>query len=217
MPRDHGWQVAVAADLDTLAALHDREIDTPMLAALRRIGFPRGLILDTPEASRAVRCLDGMLHALSLPMTDTEKDEMAAAYADVFLVNGCGCSPCASPWLDKDGLMRQQPMLEVAALYGRHQLRVESRQLRPDDHLATLLSFAAFLLRSDGSETGLAALRDFLAAHVCSWLPAFAETLARRDAPPFYRDLAAVTAAYADNLRNLATGLTATEHAATAP
>ncbi len=201
---------AIAADLEMLAAIHDREPDAEMVGVLQSSKFPLCLTLplDDPEAVVAGQVMAAILDSFGSALSAEDADELAASYADVYLLNGCGCSPYASPWLDKDGLVRQEPMLDVRAWFARHHLRVPDSALRADDHLSMLLLFLAHLIRSGdekaGDEkTGEVEAAEFLSRYVTNWLPSFAKALVSRHGPPFYAALAVLTSAYTEALAAL--------------
>lgn len=195
---------AVADDLTTLAVLHDRELDAERIARLRQTGFPGGLalVLESDEG-RAV--LDRMRAAVALlpqPADSAGLDDLAADYADIYLTYRLRASPCESVWLDEDGLTLQAPMFAVREWYRRHGLAAENWRERSDDHLVLQLQFVAHLL-AGSADDGLAEAARFLDAHLLLWIGDFAGLVATRCATPFYAALAALTAAYLEELRDL--------------
>lgn len=202
--RDWDWQIrtAVAADLELLAALHDREADEATLLALAEIGFPNGLALNvesTLEGYTPERIRLAVIH-LAEACSPAMLDELAAGYAEVYLLHGLGASPTASPWLDEDGLQRQEPMLKIRRWFRKHHLVIADGAGRADDHIVYNLMFLAHLLRTVPGDAGLAEACAFLEQHPRRWIGAFARRIEARAGPPFYCAVAAVTAAYLDAL-----------------
>jgi TorA maturation chaperone TorD len=199
---------AVREDLSGLAALHDREIDAATLAELKRCDFPVnfGLRLRSEEGRRATELMYEAIAGLPEILTSGVVDELAVDFADIYLTYTLRAAPTESPWLDPDHLERQEPMFAVRAYYRRHGLKVLDWSKRPDDHLVTQLLFLAHLFMSPD----IAALREaacFLDEHLRRWIGRFATRVAQRCGTPFYAGLAFVTAAYAEELRDLLSSL----------
>ena len=198
------FRTAAAQDLTDLAALHDREVDAAALDRLRAAVEPGLLRLRlVNEDSRAALLLLGeALAGLPGVIDDALADALAADYADIYLTYGLRASPNESVWLDEDNLAMQAPMFEVRALYQRHGLQVPNWRQRADDHLVHELQFLAHLLDPDTGDT-LGEAAAFLDEHLLLWVPDFSARVAQRSATPFYAGVAAVTAAYLDELREL--------------
>ena len=198
------FRTAAAQDLTDLAALHDREVDAAALDRLRAAVEPGLLRLRlVNEDGRAALFLFGeALAGLPGVIDDALADALAADYADIYLTYGLRASPNESVWLDEDNLAMQAPMFEVRALYQRHGLQVPNWRQRADDHLVHELQFLAHLLDPETGDT-LGEAAAFLDEHLLLWVPDFSARVAQRCATPFYAGLAAVTAVYLDELREL--------------
>lgn len=195
---------AVAEDLSAFALLHDRELDADSIARLRHTGFPDGLALAL-KSDRAVEALHMMRTAVALlpqPADPSGLDDLAADFADIYLTYKLRASPCESVWLDEDGLTLQAPMFTIRQWYRRHGLAAENWRVRSDDHLVLQLQFVAHLLDAAEDEV-LAEAARFLDAHLLLWIGDFAGLVVTRCATPFYAALAALTAAYLEELRDL--------------
>lgn len=203
-PAEDRFRAVVGADLETLAALHDREMDAETLQTLGVIGFPRGMGLEF-QSEAGIRALEMMMRVVDDlgPSTPDLLDELAAGYADVYLIHGVGASPSESPWIDKDGLERQQPMLDLRSWYARHGLRVKDWAVRPEDHIVHQLQFLALLIAQGQGDDSLDEAARFLAGHPLTWVSRFAERLEKRGGPPFYVALAALTSAYLAEVHDL--------------
>ena len=199
------FRAAAAQDLSDLAGLHDREVDAAALERLRAAVGEGGLLrlrLVNQDSRAALFLLDEALGGLPAVIDGTPLDDLAADYADIYLTYGLRAAPSESVWLDEDNLAMQAPMFEVRALYQQHGLQVPDWRRRPDDHLVHELQFLAHLLDPEtGDSLGEAAA--FLDEHLLLWLPDFAARVAQRCATPLYAGLAAVTAAYVEELREL--------------
>ena len=196
------FRAGVALDLMTLAQLHDREIDAPTVAALKRDQFPACLALRL-QSEAGKEMLDVVAVAVKELTADALSiDELAADFAAIYLTHGYAAAPCESVWLDEDGLAMQKPMFEVRECYARLGLSAPDWRMRPDDHLVHQLQFLTALLEHD-SEPALAEAAQFLDGHTLRWLPDFGQRVAARAATPFYAGLAMLTATYLDELRDV--------------
>lgn len=200
---DHLFRMDVASDLELLAALHDREIDRDGLMTLAAVGFPNCLALNAPGRAGSSWSPDRVAALVAALAADTDPallEELAAGYAEIYLLHGLGASPTESPWVDDDGLQRQEPMLKIRRWFRKHQLTIADGTKRPDDHIAYALMFAAHLLRTCPGDEGLAETHAFLSRHPQRWFGDFARRIENRGGPPFYCALAAITADYIDAL-----------------
>jgi TorA maturation chaperone TorD len=128
-------------------------------------------------------------------------DAIAADHADIYQRYHYRASPTESVWRTEDGLERQAPMFQVQQWYRRHGLKVDDADKRPDDHIVLQLQFVAHVVEQAGAAGDLVAVARFLDEHPLVWVGEFAERLGARGAAPFYAALAALTAAYLDELR----------------
>ena len=144
---------ALADDAETLARLHDRELDAATLAALREVGFPDNLAL-LPQDATASEAWDTMRAALGFiadPPQAADLDALAVEYAAIYLTGAYGASPAESVWLDQDHIACQQPMFELREIYLAAGLAAENWRKRPDDHLVLQLQYIAHMLRRAAS------------------------------------------------------------------
>jgi TorA maturation chaperone TorD len=199
------FRQAAAEDLRLLALLHDRELDRERLLALFRDCYEDflALRLEAPRGREAIAQLRAGLTDIPANPDAATLDRLAAEYADIYLTNGYGASPCESVWLDEDGLTMQEPMFQIRAWYRRHGLAVKDWRKRTDDHLVNQLQFVAHLIDLDGETTTLEEAARFLDEHLLRWIDDFAERVAARCETQLYAGLAQLTAAYLDELRDL--------------
>ncbi len=196
---------AIAEDAEALAALHDRELTPELLAALHEVHFPDnlGLLPATAAATAAWRAMRGALTQLPACPDERLLDELAAEYAAVYLTNAYGASPLESVWLDDDHLACQDAMFQLRAIYAAAGLATPDWRQRPDDHLVLQLLYIAHAARAARTADDWRALARMLDEHLLRWVDDFAARLAMRALGPFYPELALLTAAWLDSLREL--------------
>ena len=197
------FREAVSGDLHELAALHDRELDRETLERLRAEGgrFLR-LGLVSERGRDALVLFEQGVMSLPPVVDSAAMDALAVDFTEIYLTYGLRAAPCESVWLDEDSLVMQEPMFEVRELYRRHGLCVPDWRRRSDDHLVHELQFLAHLVGPGSGET-LGEAAAFLDEHLLRWLPDFAARVVQRCATPLYAGIAALTAAYVDELRDL--------------
>ena len=195
----------VAEDLQVLATLHDREPDAALLQQLKAVDFPSSLTLlpNTEPGIEAMTLVKQALSALSIDPDKDVLDELAADYASIYLNHNISASPEESVWLDEDSLMCQQSMFQVRSWYESHGLEIPDWRLRPDDHLVYELQFIAFLLNRDEQMETLDKTATFMDEHLLRWLGNFGERVLVRCDTPWFAGVAALTAAYCEELRDI--------------
>ncbi|MCB2010456.1 MAG: molecular chaperone TorD family protein [Geminicoccaceae bacterium] len=189
----------IAEDLETLALLHDREPAGPMIEELRLLPVAEwfGLRLSKSEAPAVI---DRALALMPVPVDDATLDELAADYADIYLVDSLHASPSESLWLENERLICQQSMFDMRDWYAHYGYEAENWRRRADDHLVLQLRFMARLaaLATPDSTIDLA---RFLDRHTLRWIHTFAERVAARCATPWFAGVAMLTADYLETLR----------------
>jgi len=202
----HLFRQRIAEDLLLLATLHDHEPDIPLVSELIKLEFPACLTL-LPESGPAVESLLLMKQTLLEIEADSPKDNkimdlLAADYASIYLNHNISASPEESVWLDEDSLMCQDSMFQVRSWYESYDLGIPDWRLRPDDHLVYQLQFIATLLNLDDDIETLEKLSSFMDEHLLRWLGNFAERVLQRCDTTYFVSIAAITAAYCEELRN---------------
>jgi TorA maturation chaperone TorD len=205
---DANWNsfaAALADDAESLAALHDRELDAATVAALKAVEFPAGLGLlpDGETARDAWQLMAAAVAELPSAPDTAALDELAADYAAIYLTGAHGAAPCESVWLDDDRLVCQAPMFALREIYAQAGLATADWRRRPDDQLVLQLLYIAHALRRAAGGDDGHALARMLDEHLLRWLPEFAVRVASCAAQPFYAGLASLTAAWCDGLRDL--------------
>ncbi len=194
-----------ADDLNLLAALHDREPDAQLLLQLKHAGFPRNLalMLESEQGWLATDLMQQAIADLPEVIPATLLDDLAADYAAIYLNYNLHASPEESVWLDEDSLICQDSMFQVRCWFERYQLRIANWRIRPDDHLVYQLQFIAHLLSLDDDLATLEAAARFMDEHLLRWLGTFGQRVSQRCDTPFFAGVAALTAAYCEELREL--------------
>ena len=196
---------AVSEDLELLAALHDRELDALAIQQLKDLEFPLGLglALHNEASAAALRQMETAMAGLIDEKNPSLLDDLAVDFADIYITYRVRAAPTESVWLDKDHLVRQQPMFQVREVYRKRGLKIVDEQMRPDDHIVTELRFLAHLFGQCGDAEALREAAAFLDQHLLRWIGLFSETVAARCRTNFYAALAVLTAAYCDELRDV--------------
>jgi TorA maturation chaperone TorD len=199
------FRASAAGDLQTLALLHDKELDRELIHALWTDCYEDflGVRLQGERATVALAALREGLTEIPAELGQSTLDRLASDYADIYLTYGLRASPCESVWLDEDSLTLQEPMFKVRDWYQRYGLAAEDWRMRSDDHLVLELRFLAHLLDGVTPPVDLTEATRFLDDHLLRWIDRFAERVAGRCATRFYAGLALLTAAYLDELRDL--------------
>lgn len=194
---------AIVDDALTLVALHDRELTSELIAALREATFPMNLGL-LPMGAEQQDCWQQMRAAVQdLPDTisSAQLDDLAAEYAAIYLTGAYQASPYESVWTDDEHLMCQASMFTLRKKYADAGLMVANWRSRPDDHFIFQLLFVAHLAQHAVSDQDWQAIADFLDQHLLSWYPKFVALIAQRSQNQFYVMLNLLTAAWAKSLR----------------
>jgi len=195
----------VAEDLLTLAVLHDRELDRDRIMALWDGCYSEflGLRLNSERGKEALSGFRKGLTDIPTSLDQQTLDILAAEYADIYLNNTFGASPCESVWIDEDHLLMQEPMFQIREHYQRHGLEVQNWRMRTDDHLVHQLHFIANLLQGKPGDEELEFVARFMDEHILRWIGDFANRVSSRCSTGFYHGLAQLTAAYLDELRDI--------------
>ncbi|MFK5894865.1 MAG: molecular chaperone TorD family protein [Pseudomonadota bacterium] len=194
----------VAEDLQLLATLHDREPDSTLLQELKSIDFPNSLtlLLNNGQINTIELMQDALLN-LTIEPNKTILDELAADYASIYLNHNISASPEESVWLDEDKLICQQTMFQVRSWYEKHGLGIPDWRKRPDDHLVYELQFIAWLFNQDDQLETLEKAATFMDQHLLRWLGYFGERVLKRCDTKYFAAVAALTAAYCEELRDI--------------
>lgn len=195
---------AASVDLREFTVLHDRELTVEMITGLQDVGFPDSLGVRLQKEAGQQAC-DVLRNALKLiDSQDTAVlSDLSADFAAIYLNHHYGASPVESPWVDDNGLVRQEAMFQVREFYKKHHLFASEWHVRTEDHLVLELQFLTHLFELDDEQTSLAEAAQFLDEHLLRWIGEFANRITSRCDTAFYAGLNLLTAAYLDELRDL--------------
>ena len=197
------FAAALACDLELIADLHDREPTETVIEAVcaGSIADELALRLASERSLRAIADFGRIGAALPRPVTTELIEDLASAWADVYLRYHFRVAPTESVWLTEEALERQGPMFRVRDFYRSHGLAVADAENRPDDHLVLELRFLAHLASKARNAGALEPVARFLDAHILRWIGQFADRLAARGAHPWFVALGDLTAGYLTEAR----------------
>ncbi len=200
---------AGAEALSVLIRLHDSEADAALIGTLKAMdaGGLFAAILTGEDGQMAARAFAEALATLPDPLDEATLDELAADYADVYLIHGLRVSPNGSVWMTEDSLERQLPMFEVREWYDHYGVSVPDWRKRSDDHIVHELQFLAHLLTLQTAPAAVDAGR-FMDRHVLPWVPEFGRRVAARANQPLTATTGLLTAFYLEALREMIAAVT---------
>ena len=157
---------------------------------------------------------EGLATRQGLPQGDSGQEELQAEYVGLFDV-GLPRPPCPL-YSGEYQKARRAVMEELVRFYNHFGVRLSDRTREMPDHITTELEFMHFLTFREVTalhfqqprDSYLRAERDFLARHLCAWLPLLRERLehlqppASRTARAFYAALVRFTEAFTSRDRD---------------
>jgi TorA maturation chaperone TorD len=195
----------VAADLQELMVLNDREPTEEILIGLRQVAFPDSLGLKLRSEQGQQSC-DLMRRGLvELPESVDQKtlDKLASDFAAIYLNHTYRAFPAESTWMDEEGLTRQEPMFQVRMFYDKYGLKASEWNSRTEDHLVLEIQFLIHLLELDQERATLVEITKFLDEHLLRWIGRFAQQVTTYCETSFYAGVVSLTAVYLDELRDM--------------
>ncbi|RDE18937.1 molecular chaperone TorD [Motiliproteus coralliicola] len=152
--------------------------------------------------SEEVGALQQVLQQLAAQ--DQPRLELAADFTQCFLVDQKSSAlPYASVYLSDDGLLYQQPHLDMLDLLQSEGLAVNEGMNEPADHLAIMLDYLGNLVMqgvnsSSDAEQGMLLEKQlsFIEQQLMSWVPAFVERTQQLKQTFFYPKVAMLLLAY---------------------
>lgn len=199
------FSTRVAEDLTILASLHDKEPDQTQIDQLKGMDFPFCLTIipDSGPGAEAMALLQQALEEFSSTIDSNTLDYLAADYAGIYLNHSISTSPEESVWIDEDSLICQDTMFQVRDWYKKYGLGIPDWRLRPDDHLVYQLQFLSWMLTQNNTKDSLQQLAVFMDEHLLRWVGNFGERVLVRCDTQYFAGLAAITAAYCEELRDI--------------
>jgi len=200
-------QVAVYAFLQRI---YEKEVETRLLAELPIKLKPLSTVAETVYNTKSKKAVEGLVkYVESFQSQDLGqlKTTLAADYARLFLsINKVPAHPSESAY--REGVMMQHYRDEVLKTYWSFGISTKKEFTEPEDHIATELSFMAYLCSKAGealntgdikkAKTYIQAQKDFLETHLTKWIPKLIQDIYETAQTPFYKGIAALTGEFID-------------------
>ena len=179
-----------------------------------------GAMADLLKSLESIPAAGAGVAAMQWTLSDGDVREVAAALgaAYVRLFDGVGgpesVPPYRSVYENEEGLLCGQATAEMDRALRQHRMRLAESVHEPSDHLAIQLEAMSQLALCVAEEAAaqqrplpplLAEQREFLDAHLRSWVGRFSERLAAIDASGYYAGLASVLEAFLEQDRDYLT------------
>lgn len=117
-----------------------------------------------------------------------DSDALAKEYRRLFVgPNALQAPPYGSVYTDPDQVLFGASTLALRGWLDEVGIGVDNDEVAPEDHIATMLSLAAWIMRVKP-----AVLEDYLAKHLLTWAPHYLGELGEAASTGFYRSLAAL-------------------------
>lgn len=194
----------VAADLRRLTVLHDRVLTRESLMLLWADCYEDcfGLDLDSTRGRAALTLFRAGLSDIPTDAAQSTMESLAQEHFSIYSDGRLGVSLCESAWADGEVFAIEAPRISIGDWYHRFGLLLEDWYKPSEDHLVSQLSFIAYLL--DGAPRApFEEVARFMDEHLLCWIDDFEKGVRAACKARFYAGLAALTAAYVDELRNL--------------
>ena len=113
-------------------------------------------------------------------------DELAKEYRRLFVgPNALQAPPYGSVYTDPDQVLFGASTLALRGWLNEVGIGIDNDEVAPEDHIATMLSLAAWIMRVKP-----AVLEEYLAKHLLTWAPHYLGELGEAASDGFYRCLA---------------------------
>jgi TorA maturation chaperone TorD len=117
-----------------------------------------------------------------------DSDELAKDYRRLFVgPNALKAPPYGSVYTDPDQVLFGASTLELRSWLDEVGIGVDNDEVAPEDHIATMLSLAAWIMRVKP-----AVLTEYLEKHLLTWAPHYLDELEAAAGDGFYGCLAAL-------------------------
>jgi TorA maturation chaperone TorD len=193
-----------------LQAIFEKELSKKSLAEMPSKMKPLLAITEILSSAESKKAVEELIRFTdSIPEHDIGALEttLAADYARLFLsINKIPPHPSESTY--REGVMMQQYRDEVLKTYWSHGVTAKKEFTEPEDHIATELSFMAYLCHKanvalnsgDNKEVKkyIRAQKDFLEMHLAKWVPKLIKDIFDTARTPFYKGMAALTREFID-------------------
>ncbi len=201
------FRSVVAEDLLALAALHARPLEPDVIMALWRDCYHGllGLQLHSAELRQAVNLLCMGLTDIPTCLDKNALDALSTAHRQIYTDDRLGARPFESVWCDSGNSDQQESVGKIAEWQRRFDFTPRESFEHGPDHLVSELQFLAHLASNESGPAPLAELVHFLDQHLLRWVDRFALRVCECSQARWYQGLAALTAAYLNELRAVIT------------
>ena len=188
-----------------LQVIYEKELTRKLLDEMPKKMKPLLAIIETlssVETKKAVKELIKFTDSIPSQDLDALETRLAIDYARLFLsINRVPAHPSESTY--REGTMMQHYRDEVLKTYWSFGVSTKKEFTEPEDHIATELSFMAYLCQkaNDALSSGdnreakkcIQAQKDFLEMHLAKWVPGLVRDIFNTARTPFYKGIAALT------------------------
>jgi len=188
-----------------LEGIYEKELPRKFLAEMPKKIKPLLAVTETlssTESKKAVKELIEFTDSILSQDLDALETTLAADYARLFLsINKVPAHPSESTY--REGIMMQHYRDEVLKTYWSFGVSAKKEFTEPEDHIATELSFMAYLCHKANNALNngdtreakrcIQAQKDFLEMHLAKWVPEMVRDIFDTARTPFYKGIAALT------------------------
>ena len=188
-----------------LQGIYEKELPKKLIDEMPKKMKPLLTVIETlsnSESRKAVKELIEFTDSIPSQDLDILETTLATDYARLFLsINKVPPHPSESTY--REGVMMQHYRDEVLKTYWGFGVSAKKEFTEPEDHIATELSFMAFLCHKakDALNSGdnkeakrcIRAQKDFLEMHLAKWVPGLVRDILNNARTPFYKGIAALT------------------------
>ena len=188
-----------------LQGIYEKEVNKKFLAELpekmKPLEAAAGMV-SSKESKKVIEEYIQFCNAIPSQQLDRVETQLAADYARLFLsLHKVPAHPSESTY--REGTMMQHHRDEVLELYWSFGLTAGKEFTEPEDHIATELSFMAFLCQKTNqalqkgdikkAKEYAEAQKKFLANHLIKWVPNLVKDVLQYSQTPFYKGIAVLT------------------------
>jgi len=188
-----------------LQGIYEKEVNKKFLAEMpekmKPLEAAAGMV-SSKESKKVIEEYIKFCNSIPSQQMDTVETQLAADYARLFLsLNKVPAHPSESTY--REGTMMMHHRDEVLELYWSFGITAGKEFTEPEDHIATELSFMAFLCQKTNqalqkgdikkAKEYAEAQKKFLANHLIKWVPNLVKDVLQYSHTPFYKGIAVLT------------------------
>ncbi len=188
-----------------LQGIYEKEVNKQCLAEMPEKMKPLAAVAELLSDKKSKILVEEFIKfCSSIPsqQLDTVETQLAADYARLFLsLNKVPAHPSESTY--REGTMMMHHRDEVLEVYWSFGMTAGQEFTEPEDHIATELSFMAFLCKKTNqafkkgdikkAKEYAEAQKNFLANHLIKWVPKLVKDVLQYSHTPFYKGIAVLT------------------------